>query len=136
MAAMARARPPKGTMLAAPALASAGADDEAAAGAEAAGLEGEPLVAPAGVEAAGLEGEPLAAPEGEAGLAAGTLGLSAGGETGVGMGAAGMEGLTTAVLSVKNLDGKVILSNLPAGGETAGTDAAGGAVAVAGGAWI
>jgi hypothetical protein len=59
-----------------------------------------------------------------------------------------MEGLTglatedsTAALSVKGLDGEMMLSNLPAGGETAGTDAAGletagGAVAVAGGAWI
>jgi hypothetical protein len=69
MAAMAKARPPKGTMLAtAPAVASAGTD---AAGDEA---------SPAGVEAAGLEGVPLAAPEGvplaEAeGEAAGTLGL-------------------------------------------------------------
>lgn len=68
------------------------------------------------------------------------------------MGAAGMEGLTTAVLLVKGLDGEVMLSNLPAGGETAGGadstggetaggetaggEAAGGAVAVAGGAWI
>ena len=91
------------------------------------------------MEAAGAEAVPLAA---------GTLEPPAGGateETGVGMEAAGMDGLT-AVLLVKGLDGEVMLSNLPAGEETAGADSAGaeaagvdpagGAVAVAGGAWI